>query len=424
MTLPGSLGRTPQRRRIGTGMPGATQGLSAVGAGPARPLATVGSLTRGIAPAPPGRLIPGAPGQPSSLVLAPGAQIIPGAEGQPASLVPPGAGGSPISAGSPAAGAELYRPPRPISLYQPDASGSPAGAGDTFGPGRDLRFTSIVPTASPETARLQQQLSGAVGNLLGPRAGIAPTDSSRLAELRGLTTGAARTVASAPDRLALVNQALADYDLENQPRLAAAYRAVGQRSAALGRGGSAMTDQDIGDVATNYERNRLLARNALVRDAVGATLADRLSQLGALGGLEAQTQGLEAATRGELRGERDFATGLDLQRVGTLSGLYGQQADLDRVGREERRGERDYQYGVAEDARRAGIEQRLLEEQLYGADFNRNLALAGMGDPGALAGYLSGAGATAANAAGNYYGMAGNLFGNWLSRRNNPAAGR
>lgn len=339
-------------------------------------------------------------------------------------------GAAPAKVQSAAQRYQRYSGGQPISLPSTPQTVTPQVAPPTgalpgttmFGPGNDLRYTTIGGQPSTQQAQYQGQLSTAVGNLLQDRPAVDPTAGARLTNFQNLTTGAANTVANAPDRLALVQQALEDYDTAYAPKLQAGFQEVGRRSAALGRGGSGMTDEDIGNVQAQYNRDRLLTGRDLIRDATSQTLSDRIGQLSALGNLETSTAAQEAANRGEQRQEREFGTNLDLNRVGVLGGVLNQQAGLDRVGREEQRGERDYQYGVGRDAINDAVQSQLLQEQLFGNEWNRNLALAGLGSSDVLAGYLSGAGAQSANTASNYYSGAGNLLAQWLANRGNQGS--
>lgn len=269
-------------------------------------------------------------------------------------------------AGALAGAAAVHVPTTNLPILLPGAgvAGQPAAAPrpGTFGPGNDARFTTVAPTPSAAASGWQGMLGGAVSSAMSP----VNIDSGRMG---------------------MVNQALADYDTENQPRLQESFQQIGRRSAALGRGGSGMTDRDIGNAGASYERNRLLARNSLLRDAMESDMGDRFA------------------------------------RVGMLSGLYGQQSGIDAGARGEQRTERDYQYGVGEDARTQAIQAQLLGDQLYGSQFNRNLALAGAGNPNVLASYLGGAAAQGHASAGDFYSGAGGLLGDWFSRRRTMPTG-
>jgi hypothetical protein len=275
-------------------------------------------------------------------------------------------GGSPLTGGAlnptrsfPATRQPGLAPTRTMPGFQP--MNQMVGGGNVhapqLAPGTVDRYSSITPQASAQATTLQGQLGSATQNMMQPVS---------------LSTG----------RAAMVQSALDDFDVAGAPRLAASMQNVGRRSAALGRGGSGMTDRDIGNVQTNFNRDRLLARNDLVRDAAERDVDDR------------------------------FRT------VGTLSGLYGQQHGMDVGQRDELRGERGYQYGLGRDAIEDDIRSQMIGDQMFGSQFNRAMAAANMGNPNAVAQYLGNASGRAGQQASDYYGAAGGMFGDWLARRN------
>ncbi len=104
-----------------------------------------------------------------------------------------------------------------------------------------------------------------------------------------------------PDRIALTKQALADMDATAAPELAARFKAVGQQAATLGRLGAGGVTTDLGNIESDYERNRIAAENASVRDAVSGDVTDRLNQFQA-------AQGYDAAGYGKSKDATQLAT--------------------------------------------------------------------------------------------------------------------
>lgn len=104
-----------------------------------------------------------------------------------------------------------------------------------------------------------------------------------------------------PDRLALTRQSLADMDAAAAPELAHRFQAVGQAASTLGRLGSGQVTTDLGNIESDYERNRILAENASVRDATSASIGDRYQALDA-------AQSLDNTNYGRSRDATQLAT--------------------------------------------------------------------------------------------------------------------
>lgn len=267
----------------------------------------------------------------------------------PAAATPPGA--IPANPGMPGA----VRLMNGTTATPPGAPPSPTGVTpgfQSFGPGRDLRYAEVLPQSSAMTGQFGGQLAGA-----------------------------AQSLTSAPDRMALAKSALADYDTAAAPGFQQRLQAVGRKAAALGRIGSGMATDALGDVQTEYERDRLLFGNGILREAASQTLGDRL--------------GVTSA----------------------LAGLYGQSDSMDRSNADATRGERAFQYGVGRDAVSDRVQQATLAEMLTQGQFGRGLNAAALGFGGNPSGALGAASAqTAAGAAGTL-GSAADLFSLWAQQR-------
>jgi len=112
------------------------------------------------------------------------------------------------------------------------------------------------------------------------------------------------------DRLAMAKQALADFDIEGAPQLEARFRNVGQRAATLGKTGSGMVTSELGTLQGDYERDRLLTQNQLIRDATEGTINDRYRALDALSRQDQIGYGRAQDVSSEQRGERGYRQGL------------------------------------------------------------------------------------------------------------------
>ena len=125
------------------------------------------------------------------------------------------------------------------------------------------------------------------------------------------------------DRMAMVKQALADYDTQNQPGLQNRLRLVGQKAAALGRIGSGLTTTELSDVASEYEKNRMLEGNKMLRDATDASVNDRYRALDAVSGANQSDIGLQTNNRQFDYGTKRDAVGDRQNAISTAQSLAG-----------------------------------------------------------------------------------------------------
>ena len=198
------------------------------------------------------------------------------------------------------------------------------------------------PAASPAPAPQIPGVTGAAVTPIAPGENdlrgsmITPGADPRLASVRGDVDSARAALSTAPSRVSMVSQGLADYDTANAPLQAARFRKVGQQAAKFGRLGSGMVTTELGNLQSDYERDRLLAGNQMLRDAVTGDIDDRF------------------------------------RKVGALSGLEGQQFSQGSIGRGELRDERGYQDNLAQQSIENQIRERLLQEQLLSGQFGRD----------------------------------------------------
>ena len=198
----------------------------------------------------------------------------------------------------------LPRPPKPTA----------PGLTPQFGPGNDLRFSQIDPTASTRLSGLQGQVSGAAGRIAG-----------------------------GPDLTSAAQEKLRLFEEQGEPGFQKALQAVGRKAGALGRLGAGMTTSELGDVASLRERDISQARRGLASDLAFAEGGERRANLGALSGLESQVFGQEQGARGELRGERGYQADTAQQALenrirqrmleeSLTEGAFGRQATRAQLG--------------------------------------------------------------------------------------------
>lgn len=195
----------------------------------------------------------------------------------PVSTTPPAVTLPPVTpppSGAPMQLSDTTLPP-PVTLPSPPTAvgaNVPGAAVAPFGPGNDLRYDSILPTAV--------------------------------------------------DRLGLANQYFDQYAESTNPAYEQTLRAATQRAAANGILGSGMLTNTYGDVASQRAHELDLERRGFLTDALQGTIADN------------------AANRDELRTERG------------------------------------YQSQTSQDAINQALQEALIEDQLGGNAFNRQLDLA------------------------------------------------
>jgi hypothetical protein len=281
------------------------------------------------------------------------------------------------------------------------------------------------------------------------------------AQLNGKVSGALDKVLDGPDRGKLAGDAYDQLVARSQPGYEHGLRDLGKRAAALGRVGAGMTTNELTDYGLTRERDLDMSRRELATQSAQQSIADRLAQLDAtqrvsqgVGGLASaygssraaaneagfdklltlgrDTYGRERDTYGDSVSERDKSLGYDADAFGRdrtrfqdFTGYESGERAQDRANRNELRGERDYQYGLDRDAIGDRERQTLIEDQLYGRDFDRARDRYTLG----TAGNPSGAYDAAANGYGQQAAGSMDSLGNLVStyaynraRRGQPAS--
>lgn len=356
----------------------------------------------------------------------------------------------------------------------PMANASAQPATQTFGTGNNLISTQINPGPSTRTQGLQGQADQALQTYgstpMTPFQSIAPTDqtgtrsylgtaagqvnpSTQLYGMAGMggtgsfgyagDTGAVRgqltgqltnTLNNTPDRAKLAADAYSLIQERAQPQFEQDLRAVGQKAAALGRVGSGLTTNELGDVTTLHDRTLDQARRDLANNAASMSLSDQLNKVGAaqgvlgqLGGLDQgagslnlgylnsanaergnafnrlyglqndqfgknlQLAGIENQLAGQTRadqvGERNARQAYDNNLFDRNRSIFGDTADYannaanwDRQNQGDLRGERNYQYGLSRDAQGDTVNQYGAQEGAYNTNFGQGADLWGLGN--------------------------------------------
>ena len=310
-----------------------------------------------------------------------------------------GLGGSGTGGGTPVAPWPPPAEPTLPNIPQPPPGGDTwGGTQQPFNPDDNLIGTQINPVGSERYGETRTLVDAARGGVAG-WGGLPGFEGIGTGTYTpGADTEAAREAAAQKAAAVGGGASRGDIALEHFKTLeeASADRTklgtqqIGRDAARLGRLGSGMVTTSLGDLS---EREAIARNQALRELAAGAAegdITDRLSSLaaaqsyyGQLGGEDRATAGVEQALRQEGRGERADEQGYSLQdlaakqsQLGSLAGLEGQQYGQDYTGRQELRGERGYQYEADRAALGDRVNQMMLEEQMYGADYNRQMQMA------------------------------------------------
>jgi hypothetical protein len=343
--------------------------------------------------APPAYFSGGAPGavEPSQatpqtpIATAPQAKSPPvGPGGDPVATGLPGGGKSPAQAGGavPAAKPMAPAPPAlpPAPIVEPP---NPAGAID---PGvqefdANLRSSVFTPGDDPRLKAAQGDLDAASRNV---QSGAGYGELQQGAESRYRKLLAPNAVASGdmgalPNRTELAKQAFADFDKQGEAGLQQRFRAVGQKAAALGRIGAGMTTNDLTDVFSQHERDRLLKQNELARGVAEGDISDRfrkvefdtgLNERNADRGYNAQRDAIDYGGR-----DADRAIGDRYNRLDAASSLEGRLFDQGARNRDEFRAERGRQDTQSQMSLENRIREREMQERTKSTELARALAL-------------------------------------------------
>lgn len=245
---------------------------------------------------------------------------------------------------------------------------------------------------------LSQAASMASGNLSGGAgyAQAADTGRARALTMQGLEG------LQGPDRVALAGDALKLLEERSQPGYDQSLRSVNQKAAAMGRRGSGVTTNELGDVTLARERELALARRDAANTAAGQTLSDKLNVVNAnqgvaqgFGGMDQNAASInDAATRATsanalqganlLRGIGGDVYGMGKDQSGLafdLGDRYGQQA-RDTTGLGERKA--GFAADTTRDTYSAGVNERNTartdeynQGDFLGSRFDRNAGYLG-----------------------------------------------
>jgi hypothetical protein len=138
---------------------------------------------------------------------------------------------------------------------------------------------------------------------------LASSSSPEAQQMRGKLMGLFDNLQTAPDRLDLAADALRIQRELTAPQWQQDLRHVGQQAAALGRIGSGMTTNELGDITLAREKALGLYGQQLANQASGQILQDRLNVFGAGAGLQGQFSGQDLA-------QGQFKAGLGNQYAG------------------------------------------------------------------------------------------------------------
>lgn len=183
---------------------------------------------------------------------------------------------------------------------------------------------------------------------------------------RGMVTPALQAAMTGPERGQIAAESLALLEQRSQPGFERSLRGVMERNAAMGRRGSGITTNELGDVSLARERELALARRDLANEAASRTLQDRMDRANLAMGV---TQGLGAEDRG--------AAGMRLNQAGTLLSGAGQLANQSQFNANQ---QENAARRAAEGAQFNATFQRGLVGDRYGMGRDQaNLAM-GIGD--------------------------------------------
>jgi hypothetical protein len=207
---------------------------------------------------------------------------------------------------------------------------------------------------------------------------------------RGMVNPALERAMNAPNRNALADESLSLLEARSQPGFEQALRQTTAKNAAMGRRGSGITTNELGDVSLARERELALARRELANEASSRTMQDNADRVNLSMGV---TQGLGAEDRNKI-GVRQAAADLSLRGAGQVSNNAQFNASQgEAAAQRSARGAQfgaDFQRGVAGDIYGMGRDQSNLAMDVgdrYGqqdkdrvglgerqAGFTRNLA--------------------------------------------------
>jgi hypothetical protein len=220
-----------------------------------------------------------------------------------------------------------------------------------------------------------QQALGAPGQLTAG-AEVNPQESEHLRGERERSERAASALEQL-NRSKIAKEQLAAFDIEDAEARQNRIKGVSQDAARFGRLGQGGTENRIGEVLRQSEKDRQTLGHRLAAETAAGDIEDAFRREGVYSGREGERATREASERGERRGERDYSTGVAREnlerqredaraaiglgieganratsdrfgRVGTLADLEAQEYGQAAGRRGELRGEREYATGIEE----------------------------------------------------------------------------
>lgn len=149
--------------------------------------------------------------------------------------------------------------------------------------------------------------------------------SPLLGQAQGAEGSLLGSLTNGPNYLGQAQTAIQNYDIANQPALAAQMRTVGQDASRLGRIGSEGVTTSLGNLANQYQTNKMLTENQLLTNALNQTQQDKYANLGAAQGIANQQYSQGAAERANQQQVAQQGVSNRAAQFGAQQGAQAQQ---------------------------------------------------------------------------------------------------
>lgn len=206
------------------------------------------------------------------------------------------------------------------------------------------------------------------------RGPVNPATSQRFDTLSGQQDSAVSSLTTGPNRTALARNTLADFNENSALARTQGIRDIGKAAAKFGRIGAGMTTNDLTGLEGTLDRQRRQQENQLAASVAEGDINDRFRTVSTMSGLRDQEDSFGRMDRGELRGERDYATGVDERNYGRSANERDTALGLSErnIGRE--RQDRDIALGLDERNTGRELDDRAfrtgLDERNIGRDYS------------------------------------------------------
>ena len=248
----------------------------------------------------------------------------------------------------------------------------------TFTPENNLIGTTVLPTVDPRaTAQISAGDTGLAAEDAAPDIKV-PSADPRLMRYRGETDTLMDKILHGPDRLKMAEGFYNDFNTATEPDYNRSLQDATDMGAAHGILHSGMLTNRYGDLAQRRLLDKETQKRAFLNQALEGTISDRNLALDQLQGVEKGIYGENSSDNEQLAAER-------ANRQALIAAHYNQgQTALNnaRTNRDEVRGERDYQSGLSRDAQSTRIGQYGAETGAENTDFGQGLSLFGAGNTG------------------------------------------